>query len=179
MRYFVTRYFFIILIACFGLLSCGTLNFESAPEVTYATQSDDFSGVEFKQIALPRDNNRRNYLGFRRFPNDETVVVAVNYRSSDWRFIDALYFLVDGESQLLVEGQYDRNVNSGSVSEWVTWISNLNELAFFTSNTSTVRYSARGSGGRVDYELSREQIDALIDFLNSPYEEIPTTPTLF
>lgn len=144
------------------------------PLVNCSSHIDEFTDTEWVQIELQRDG-QLNYLGFRRFPDSSNVVMALRYYGGGWRFIDSIYFLVDGDRHRFTSGNTDRDTRRGGyVREWVTWFLPIEELAFlYESDPSEIRYSARGNRGQIDGDLTDDQIQALTSFLSDPYSNLP------
>lgn len=143
------------------------------PDVAYNDHEDEFTGSAWRQIELQRYNSL-NYLAFRRFPDSDMVVMAFRYHGSSWIFADSIYFIVDDTRREFHGGNTDRDTRpGGNVREWVTWTKPIDDFLHETV-PGQVRYSARGSRGRRDAELTPEQIAALADFLTMPYEQLPT-----
>ena len=125
----------------------------------YKRQEDKFNDtVYYTHVNSPQYLNSRStvyaYMGISR--SGPFLRMKVVYTADDWLFVDRVQVYANGESKLLVDGDFKRDNNGGTIWEWVDVSPSSAQLRMLVEMSSapdaTIRYT--GNTYRKDIEFS-------------------------
>jgi len=164
---------YILIVISIFLIGCITMPLETTETTPIIKQgetriydsSDEFTGIRAIEIQIVLDQTLKILPRFA-FSNDgnEFYFICFYYQGSSWYFFDNIYFIVDGQNSTQKVFETERDVISGTVTEWFCISSTLSFIQEI-SNAQEVKMKISGSKGNKIFELDNSQKDKIKDFL--------------
>jgi hypothetical protein len=144
------------------------------PQEPYTERSsDEFTGLDSYSVFIPMDGGPAYYrreIGFSRVnidDGDTEYFAQLRLTFDDWKFIERLHFMADGDVTTFTADATSRDVGStGSVYEFVTFEIDKDVIETAAS-ADVVKLSARGSDGRIEYQLTDADQAKIREYLAS------------